>query len=343
MAPQDVTSAPNASRPTYTHGLPDGTRLPGMRRSLILTAALACLATGIVHPAGAAASPAPVTFALIGDTPYGDVHRAQFPALVDRIDADPDVRFVLHAGDIKNGSSTCDDARFADLAALLDSFEDPFVLTPGDNEWTDCHRVSAGQYLPTERLEALRETFFATPGVTLGQRPMGVQTQARDRDHPAYVENVLFERGRVVIAAVHVVGSENDLAPWAQLPGGDRPAERLPEFDERLAADLAWIDTAFERATRTRAPGVLLLMQAEPVATPGFQAIRDRVVERARAFDKPVLLVHGDEHVYEVEPGYAGVPNLTRLETYGDTASDWLRVTIDAGTPEVFSWTPEHL
>lgn len=42
-----------------------------------------------------------------------------------------------------------------------------------------------------------------------------------------------------------------------------------------------------------------------------------------------MLLVHGDEHVYEVEPTYAGVPNLTRLETYGDTASYWLRVTAD--------------
>lgn len=314
-----------------------------MRRSLILTAAAACLAAAIAYPAGADASPAPVTFALIGDTPYGDAQRAIFPTLIDRIDADPDVRFVLHAGDVKTGSSTCDDARFADLAALLDSFEDPLVLTPGDNEWTDCHRGAAGQYVPTERLEALRDTFFPTPGVTLGQRPMGVQTQARDRDHSAYVENVLFQRGRVVVAAVHVVGSENDLLPWAQLPGGDLPAERLAEFEARLAADLVWIDAAFERARQTRAAGVLLLMQAEPVASPGFQAIRDRVVERSRAFGKPVLLVHGDEHVYEVEPGYAGVPNLTRLETYGDTATEWLRVTIDAGTPEVFSWTAEQV
>jgi hypothetical protein len=53
-----------------------------------------------------------------------------------------------------------------------------------------------------------------------------------------------------------------------------------------------------------------------------------------------VLLVHGDEHVYEVEPGYAGVANLTRLETFGDTASQWLRVTVDPHSPQVFSWEP---
>jgi hypothetical protein len=46
--------------------------------------------------------------------------------------------------------------------------------------------------------------------------------------------------------------------------------------------------------------------------------------------------VHGDEHVYEVEPSYAGVPNLTRLETYGE-----LRVTADPKASQVFSWEPQ--
>ncbi len=54
-----------------------------------------------------------------------------------------------------------------------------------------------------------------------------------------------------------------------------------------------------------------------------------------------MLLAHGDEHVYEVEPGYGGVPNLTRLETFGATATEWLRLTIDPRTPEVFAWEPQ--
>jgi hypothetical protein len=106
----------------------------------------------------------PLVFALIGDTPYGDVQRMQLPALVDAINADPDVRMVLHAGDVKDGRSACSDQRYGDLAALFDTFEDPFVLTPGDNEWTDCHRPPDGSYLPTERLDAVRRYFFARPG-----------------------------------------------------------------------------------------------------------------------------------------------------------------------------------
>ncbi|WP_327589959.1 metallophosphoesterase [Nonomuraea sp. NBC_00507] len=311
-----------------------------MRKSLLLSALITASLLVPSVPAQASSGPS-VTFALIGDTPYGDAQQAVFPKLVDSIDADPDVRFVLHAGDVKNGSSTCDDARFTTLAGLFGTFDDPFVLTPGDNEWTDCHRTAAGGYVPTERLEAVRRIFYPIAGRTIGGHPMGVRTQARDARHRDYRENVLFTRSGVVFATVHVVGSENDLAPWSQLPGGDRPAERLAEFEARKAAALDWIDNAFAVAGRTQAPGVLLMMQAEPLNTPGFAEIRARIVERARAYGKPVVLAHGDEHVYEVEPGYAGVPNLTRLETYGDTAANWLRVTADPKSAAVFSWEPQ--
>ncbi|GGL13740.1 hypothetical protein Sme01_71050 [Sphaerisporangium melleum] len=323
-----------------------------MRKTALATAVLlAALATGhgaLAAADASAATPAPagshgrhsLGFALLGDTPYGDAQRQTFPALVKAVNDDRDVSFVMHAGDIKDGSSTCDDARFADLAGLFGTFADPFVLTPGDNDWTDCHRTAAGGYLPTERLQALRKVFYPQPGRTLGRHPMVVRTQASDRRYRDYRENVIFRRERVVFATVHVVGSDNDLAPWSQLPGGDRPAERQAEYEARKAAALAWIDEAFATARQTHAPGVLLLMQAEPVDGLGFTEIRARVADHARAFGKPVLLVHGDEHKYEVEPGYAGVPNLTRLETFGATASEWLRVKVDPSTPQVFSWEP---
>jgi hypothetical protein len=281
------------------------------------------------------------TFALIGDTPYGVEQVAGFPDLRADINDDPDVRLVLHAGDVKSGSERCDDALFTERQGLYDGFEDPFVLTPGDNEWTDCHRVAAGSYLPTERLARMREVFFPEPGRSTGGRELRVRTQARDAEHSAYVENVRFVCDRMVFATVHVVGSRNDLEPWSGLPGGDRPAERLAEFEAREAAALAWIDEAFDVAERRRAPGVLLLLQAEPVAGErGFARIRDRIVQRSSEFGRPVLLVHGDEHVFEEERAYAGVPNLTRLETFGDTADHWLRVRIEPRSSTVFSWEP---
>ncbi len=313
----------------------------------VLAIGVCALAVGSPAHSARPSSPtvrAPVTFALLGDTPYGDEQRRQFPTLVNAIDHDRRVQLVLHAGDIKSGSSTCDDARFRDLFSVFETFDDPFVLTPGDNEWTDCHRMAAGQYLPTERLEAVRDLFYADPGRSLGEREMSLLSQGGDRRHPEhrdYVENVRFARGGVVFATAHIVGSENDLAPWTELEGGDRPTARMAEFADRRAANLTWIGDAFDRAMAQDAAGVLLMMQAEPVQSPGFAAERDLIVDRAARFGRPVLLVHGDEHVYEVERNYAGVPNLTRLETFGDTATRWLRVSIDPSSAQVFDWSPQ--
>ncbi|MGH3929573.1 MAG: metallophosphoesterase [Pseudonocardiaceae bacterium] len=304
--------------------------------------------SAVLAPTAASAQPpenhrsaAPLTFALIGDTPYGPDQVIRFPALRADVNGDPKVRMVLHAGDIKGGSERCDDALFAERLALYNGFHDPFVFTPGDNEWTDCHRIAAGSYVPTERLEQLRRMFYPEPGWTTGNRPIRVRTQARDPQHAAYVENVLFVRSRVTFATVHVVGSRNDLEPWSGLPGGDQPVERLAEFDAREAAALSWIDKTFDAATRNSSAGVLLLLQAEPVADePGYVRIRDLIARRAAEFSGPVLLVHGDEHIFEEERGYVGVPNLTRLETFGDTADHWLRVKVDPRSAEVFSWVP---
>ena len=50
------------------------------------------------------------SFALIGDMPYGAAEEPGFDALIADLNADPSLRFVLHAGDIKGGSERCDDA-----------------------------------------------------------------------------------------------------------------------------------------------------------------------------------------------------------------------------------------
>ncbi|MEO3807783.1 metallophosphoesterase [Sphaerisporangium sp. B11E5] len=319
-----------------------------MRKSLLATALIATSLTAGVASSGTAGAESghtqngrgpSFTFALLGDTPYGEAQEAAFPELVKDVNAAKGVKLVLHAGDVKSGSTSCDDAHLTATARQYQTFEDPFVLTPGDNDWTDCHRTAAGGFLPTERLDAVRRIFYPVPGRTIGRRTMKVDTQASDPRHRPYVENVLFTEKGVVFSTVHVVGSSNGLAPWSQLPGGDQPAPRLAEFEARKAAALDWIDTTFATARRTDAPGVIIMMQAEPTATdPGFTDIRARVVDLSRAYGKPVLLVHGDEHIQEAEPNYAGVPNLTRLETFGDTATQWLSVTVTPKSPEVFSW-----
>src|SRR4051812_35212224 len=169
-----------------------------MRRHLALaaTSATAAIAIGgLFLPAAQAADgqqkPGHETFAVIGDVPYGAAQVASFPGWVDQINADPDVELTFHVGDIKNGSTRCDDAYYRMIRTQFDRFTDPLVYTPGDNEWTDCHRANNGAYQPLERLAFDRAVFFDEPGTTLGA-PAKVSVP-----DAAYPENVSLRRAGV--------------------------------------------------------------------------------------------------------------------------------------------------
>lgn len=331
-------------------------------RSRLFAILVLLVAVGASASAGAAPttnqSSKPLTLAVIGDTPYGASQLAAFPSLVEDVNRDPKVRGVLHLGDIKTGSSPCTSEYFATVAGLFETFADPLVYTPGDNEWTDCHRAGAGGYDPLGRLDAVRATFFAEPGRTLGRHEAKVLTQGDDPAHATYVENVRWVESQVAFATVHVVGSNNDLAPWfgsAETP--EQRARRLAEFDQRLAADLAWIDQTFDIAEAQSLEGVVLAMQADmwdafsvanALPLDGFTAIVRRIASRARAFGGQVLILQGDSHRFLVDNPLATgdpvhgvaepVPNLTRIVVEGETSAEWLRLTIDPASPQLFRW-----
>ena len=289
------------------------------------------------------------TLAVIGDIPYGPDLIAEFPADVARINADPDVDRVIHLGDIKDGSSHCDTSYFEARLADFGGFADPLVYTPGDNEWTDCHRANNGGYLPTERLATIRSMFFPQPGATLGQDRAEVRFQSR-----AFPENVSWRSAGVQFGTVHVVGSNDDQAPWfadrrnaaaALVP--ETPAEAAlqgREYTGREAAALEWIDAIFDDAERHDAPGVVLGMQADmwdgtAANQTAFAAIKAVLADRAARFGKPVLLLEGDSHLLKIDTPPGQPANLTRVVVEGSTnvPHEWLRLTVDPASPQVFS------
>jgi hypothetical protein len=308
--------------------------------------------------ASAAPAPKPFGFAVLGDIPYTPALLASFPNIAAQVNADPAVQFVAHVGDIKSGSTVCSDEYFATIKSDFDLFADPFVYTPGDNEWTDCHRTNNGAYNPLERLDKIRSTFFPKPGTTLGLNPVKVKSQ-KDQGLP---ENVMWSRAGVQFSALHVVGSNNSLAPWT---GETAPtAEQTSEVLTRTSGVIEQVHETFDEARDERSKAVVLFMQADmfdPSFTPtfdqvfAFQPIIKEIARESLKFGKPVYLINGDSHVFTSDRplaadstwlsmyGVPAVPNLSRVTTTGSTtATDYLRVvvTTDPANPLSFTRVP---
>jgi hypothetical protein len=284
-------------------------------------------------------------FGVFGDGPYHAWERGRFEAVLADLDR-ADVAWLLHVGDILDGP--CSDDAYRERLAQLNALRHPVIYTPGDNEWTDCHEARNGGYAPLERLAALRDVFFATPGRSLGGVSVPLVSQADDPAFAEFPENVRWTFGGFVFATVHVVGSDNG---WERYP--DRPPDADAEVRRRTSAALAWIDAAFAEAVASSARGVVLALHADmglgPVrAVRGHQPFVAAIERHTVAFTGPVLLIHGDTHQYRVDHPLTDssgrpYPNFTRLETFGSPDIGWVRVVVDTVAGAFAGYEPRRM
>jgi len=314
---------------------------------------------------------------LWGDLPYSDL---QAQVGVPNLIADMNSRklaFTVHDGDLKAGNGTpgsvtptiCSDALYVQALGFFNSLEAPAMLTPGDNDWTDCDRPSNGGFNSLERLDHERQVFFSTP-FSLGQKRMRQEVQTAPlclgvNGPTPCVENRRWTHRGVTYVTLNIQGSCNNLCDTAPNPA---------EFAARNQANIAWMRDAFLDAQGRGSAAIMIIAQADPgwdLSDPtraplrdpktlaetdgqpdGFQefliALRDEVI----AFRKPVAYVHGDSHYFRVDKPFQDsrgrrLENFTRVETFGDNQGNgdndvnWLKVQVDARSREVFTYQPQ--
>ena len=138
---------------------------------------------------------------------------------------------------------------------------------------------------PLERLRRWREIFCEAPGERCEHRR--------------------WEAGGWVFVGLNVPGHDNNL--------------RHPEHAPRMAAVLAEIDAAAAAARGKE--GLVVLMQANPFLPRGFGSLLEKLA--AVAAERPVVLIHGDTHIYkDDEP----LPGLRRIEVWGSPFVAWTRL-----------------
>jgi hypothetical protein len=307
-------------------------------------------------------------FGVIGDMPYSLKGIQKARRVITALNkAKP--AFVIHIGDFQSGNPNgpdpkpCSDKYMDGIRSLFGGSASPFILTPGDNDWTDCGR---GDFDPLDRLAKVRSMFFPK-GKSLGRRTMAVESQGSEPAYSKFVENLTWKIGGVIFVTLHIVGSDDNSTSKKQSKGAEHKA--------RLAANLAWMKKAFTRARSGKVKGLVIMAHANPrfenhwhkkiikryirgVVGLKAKSKRRRSVYDAytkalrkemKTFTKPVLYVHGSTHIFRVNKPLFGNDggrafqhqNFTRLESFGNPDIQWVRVTVDPGYAGLFSIRPE--
>jgi hypothetical protein len=309
-----------------------------------------------------ASQAATFSFGLWGDMPYqkaGDA--AKMPAVLSSLNS-AKIDFSIFVGDIKDGSSKCTDDVFTDAIKLFDSMSHPVVYIPGDNEWTDCHRLNNGGYDSQERLAHLRKVMFTKP-VSFGPKPIALES-AKDQDS-MYIENKRFSKNNVMFVTLNIPGSNNNKILDEKDCKNKSARTTLQceqgnaEYAARDTANINWMKSSFQIAKDQNARGILLAFQGDPgfdlpetedndeskaLIVSGYQPFLQAVVKETENYKGQVLLVHGDTHFFKVDkPLYSPtkvLPNLTRLQTFGSPNLHWVKVTVDDKRESVFDIEP---
>jgi hypothetical protein len=214
------------------------------------------------------------------------------------------------------------------------------VYTPGDNEWTDCHRERAGALDPRQRLQRVREVLFADPSVLRLDRLNPILPQGPDAK--AYPETYAFIRDDILFVVLHVVGSNNGNDP--------RNPEAVEEFRGRETLNLRFLRENAERARAEQAVAVVLIFHANPgfetrPPPSGYAGLHEGILDLLATYPGPVLALHGDTHRFKfdrplVDPKTGEpVARFVRAEVPGSPIVGGLWISIDPERDPPFAVT----
>jgi hypothetical protein len=210
--------------------------------------------------------------------------------------------------------------------------------------------------------------------MSLGQRPISLVRQSSDAGFELYRENVMWRTGGVLFVGINQPGSNNNhqrnISASSPVPTDNNEAE----YAARNAANIAWINKAFDLANDGTTRGVVIMQQANPFerflepgqgyTRSGYEGFISTLRARVVAFGKPVVLVGGDTHTVRIDkplttlyPGHTSdtgsgvqlatagtrIQNFTRVEVFGSPDTYWVRGVVDPFDPNVFSFAMQTI
>ena len=281
----------------------------------------------------------------LGDMPYNiPDDYIRFERLIKQINQTKP-SFSLFVGDTKAGNTPCTNKNIEKIQHYFNEFEAPLIYTPGDNEWTDCHRLLAGSFNPIERLQHLRDTFFQSKN-SLGKIKLPLTRQPDVMSQfTQYVENSYWIKNQILFVSLNIPGSNNNF---------ERNLDAMEEYYQRNSANLAWIEYTFDYAKKQNLAGIVFAFQADMFYSPnqatdfssGYRDTLHSFAVHAEKFKKPVLLIHGDSHYLKIDQPLKSsnkknvLENVVRLQVMGEEHIQAVEIEIDPNKNSPFSFRP---
>ncbi|MCH2574329.1 metallophosphoesterase [Candidatus Poribacteria bacterium] len=284
-------------------------------------------------------------FLATGDLPYSAEQFDKYRQLLQQSKSE-DFSFLVHVGDFKASYAECSDQSFDQICQIFRNYPKPVVYTPGDNDWTDCHRTGQD---PIERLKKLRLMFYHDHR-TLRLNELNVEQQSRNPRFKKYIENYRFTKSNVLFVVAHIVGSNNNYWPQSVVA--------MNEFRERNTATLAFLKESFTLAERQKFAGVILIIHANPNFEnsgeyeygngEGFVGFLNLLHQFLASYSHPVICIHGDTHLYRIDKPFKDrkdqvYNHFRRIEVFGSPFVSGVDITVNTNIDDIFNFQPYYL
>ena len=239
------------------------------------------------------------SFWAVADVPYTAAERKTLEGRLKALGTDLD--FLVHLGDIKSGTSKCNQTVIDQTDALMRLSPIPVFMVIGDNEFNDC------DIDPKTPLAMWRKK-FAGYHQKRWRRKFAVKLM------PNRSEVFSFVHKQTLFIGLNLVGGK---------------VHDLNEWNIRHADQLAWIQPLM-LAYKSTVHSVVIFGHADPG---GNQAsfINPFVVFLRQKFPAtiPVLYLCGDAHKWANDTAYRNVPNWFRVRLAGGVTEKINKITVD--------------
>jgi hypothetical protein len=240
----------------------------------------------------------PIIFSATGDVPYSLSEVPVFQQQIADHNLYSPAEFFVHLGDIKNGSSPCNESAYSSVAGYLMELAVPVFIVPGDNETTDC----------TDEVQAWNfwVQYFMDFELNFCGAPLAEKQTARP-------ENFAFIRKGVLFIGINL---PSDVSVPIQTDDAD------------------WVEQQLEEKV-SQVRGAVIFSQVGPGG--GESTFFNRFVPAAQTFAKPVLFLHGSGHSWIMDHPFSA-SNVLRVQVNDGGSEAPVQITVTMDTQNMFAF-----